>query len=101
MSLLNPTVPPALNPTPPRPLFDRLVLAGVLLLALVWMGPMLWVLALSFKPNALLMSRADVFLGPPYTVENFTDILQSSMVFRWLANSAIVALTQTVGVLVL
>ena len=96
MSALN-----TLNPKAPRSLFDRLVLAGVLLLAVLWMGPMLWVLALSLKPNELLMSRADVFLGPPYTVENFTDILQSSMVFRWLGNSAIVALTQTVGVLVL
>lgn len=84
-----------------RSWFERGVLAGLLLLALFWLLPMLWVLALSLKPNELLMSRADVFLGPPYTLENFGDILQSSMVFRWLGNSAIVALTQTAGVLVL
>lgn len=84
-----------------RSLFDRLVLWGVMLLALVWLAPMLWVLALSLKPNELLMSRADVFLGPPYTLENYTDILKASLVFRWLANSAIVSLVQTAGVLVL
>lgn len=86
---------------PQRSLFDRLVLWGVMLLALVWLAPMLWVLALSLKPNELLMSRADVFLGPPYTLENYTDILKASLVFRWLANSAVVSLVQTAGVLVL
>lgn len=84
-----------------RSAFDRLVLLGVALLALVWLGPMLWVLALSFKPNELLMARTDVFLGPPYTAENYGDILQASLVFRWLGNSAIVALGQTLGVLLL
>lgn len=81
--------------------WDRLSLALVMALAALWLLPMLWVLALSFKPNDLLMSRSDVFLGPPYTLENYGDILHGSLVFRWLANSAAVALLQTVGVLVL
>lgn len=81
--------------------FDRLMMAGLCLLALVWMGPLLWVLALSFKPNEFLLTHTDVFLAPPYTLANYLDILQTSAVFRWLANSALVALCQTVGVLVL
>jgi len=95
------------NPTaaeagaPARSGFDRAVMALLVLLALLWMLPLLWVLALSFKPNEFLMGRTGVFLGGPYTLENYTDILGTSMVFRWLANSAGVALAQTAGVLVL
>ena len=82
-------------------LFDRLMMVGLCLLALLWMGPLLWVLALSFKPNEFLLTHTDVFLAPPYTLANYLDILQTSAVFRWLGNSALVALCQTLGVLVL
>nr|WP_297382176.1 carbohydrate ABC transporter permease [uncultured Roseateles sp.] len=81
--------------------FDRAVMAALVLLAALWMLPLLWVLALSFKPNELLMVRTDVFLSPPYTLANYADILQTSAVFRWLGNSALVAALQTLGVLVL
>jgi multiple sugar transport system permease protein len=90
-----------MNPLLRRGWFDRFVLAALTLLALAWMAPLLWVLALSFKPNELLMTRTDVFLAPPYTLSNYLAIVQSSQVFRWLGNSALVALLQTVGVLVL
>lgn len=82
-------------------LFDKLVLSGVIVLALAWLFPLLWVLALSFKPNDVLMASTNVFLGPPYTGDNYSDIMRTSLVFRWLGNSAIVSLTQTAGVLVL
>jgi multiple sugar transport system permease protein len=81
--------------------FDRCVMLALSLLALAWMLPLLWVLALSFKPNELLMVRTDVFLAPPYTLSNYLDILQTSQVFRWLGNSALVAAVQTLGVLLL
>lgn len=81
--------------------FDRFLMLGLCLLALAWMLPLLWVLGLSFKPNELLQTRTDVLFAPPYTLANYLDILQTSQVFRWLGNSAWVALCQTVGVLVL
>ncbi|MBT9495517.1 MAG: carbohydrate ABC transporter permease [Paucibacter sp.] len=81
--------------------FDRFLMLGLCLLALAWMMPLLWVLGLSFKPNELLQSRTDVLFAPPYTLGNYLDILQTSQVFRWLGNSAWVALCQTAGVLVL
>jgi multiple sugar transport system permease protein len=79
----------------------RLVLVAVIILALVWMAPLIWVFALSFKPNQLLMSRTDVLFSPPFTVKNYQDILGTSSLFRWLANSAVVSLGQTTLVLVL
>ncbi|HEY1393012.1 MAG TPA: carbohydrate ABC transporter permease [Methylibium sp.] len=81
--------------------FDRFVMAALCLLALAWLAPLLWVLALSFKPNEFLLTHTDVFLAPPYTLANYADILQASQVFRWLGNSAVVALAQTAGVLTL
>ncbi|MCE4539990.1 carbohydrate ABC transporter permease [Pelomonas sp. P7] len=90
-----------MNPLLRRGWFDRFVMAALTLLALAWIAPLLWVLALSFKPNDFLLRHTDVFLAPPYTLANYLDILQTSQVFRWLANSAIVALLQTAGVLVL
>ena len=57
---------------------DRLILAGVCLLALVWMAPLLWVLALSFKPNEFLQSHTDVLLSPPFTLKNYTNIFGTS-----------------------
>lgn len=90
-----------MNPMLRRGWFDRCVMLALSLLALAWMLPLLWVLALSFKPNELLMVRTDVFLAPPYTLSNYLDILQTSQVFRWLGNSALVAGVQTLGVLLL
>jgi multiple sugar transport system permease protein len=81
--------------------FDRLVLVGVALLALAWIAPLLWVLGLSLKPNELLAQRTDVFFSPPFTLQNYADIVGNSLVFRWIANSLVVAVVQTLLVLVI
>ncbi len=82
---------------------DRLILAGVILLALLWLAPLLWVLGLSFKPNLALQVRTDVgfMFEPPFTVKNYVDIVGTSAVFRWIWNSVVVSLGQTFLVLVL
>jgi multiple sugar transport system permease protein len=80
---------------------SQLLLGGVILLALAWVAPLLWVLALSFKPNDLLMARTDVLFSPPFTARNYLDILHTSSLLRWLWNSAVVSLGQTALILVL
>lgn len=80
---------------------DRMLMVALTLVALVWMLPLLWVLGLSFKPNAFLQTHTDVIFSPPFTTANYSDIVRMSQVFRWLANSVVVALCQTLGVLVL
>jgi multiple sugar transport system permease protein len=79
----------------------RLILIAVVLLALIWMAPLIWVFALSFKPNEYLMARTDVMFAPPFTLENYQNILGTSSLLRWLGNSAVVSLGQTALVLVL
>jgi multiple sugar transport system permease protein len=80
---------------------DRLLLLAVIVLALIWIAPIVWVVGLSFKPNDVLMrSTGGIFL-PPFTAKNYADILASSNVFGWMLNSAIVAIGQTVLTLVI
>jgi len=80
---------------------SRLILLAVLLLAIAWMTPLIWVFALSFKPNDLLMARTDVMFSPPFTLRNYEALIGTSSLFRWLMNSFIVAAGQTALVLVL
>jgi multiple sugar transport system permease protein len=75
-----------------------IVLAGA---ALVMAAPLLWTVLLSLKPNAELMRGTQTAFTPPYTLQNYTDILGHSAVFGWLLNSTIVSLGVTLGVLVL
>lgn len=86
---------------PARLIGDRLILAGVVLLGIVMLSPILWALALSLKSNAALLVDASSAVHPPYTLENYADIFASSSVFRWLGNSLVVATGMTLGVLVL
>jgi multiple sugar transport system permease protein len=75
--------------------------AGLTLGAIIMITPLLWTLLLSLKHNAELVGHSGAALHPPYTLENYGAILGNSLTLRWLLNSAIVALGQTVGVLVL
>ena len=80
---------------------DRLILGAVIALAIIWIAPLVWVFALSFKPNEFLTVRTDVMFSPPFTLKNYLDILGTSAVFRWTINSVIVAVLQTFAMLVL
>jgi multiple sugar transport system permease protein len=64
-------------------------------------APLLWTLLLSLKPNDELLRGTQAAFSPPYTLQNYTDILGHSAVFRWLLNSTVVSLAVTFGVLVL
>jgi len=80
---------------------DRIVLVAVVALAIVMVMPIVWALGLSIKTNSALMVDTSSVLNPPYTLENYRDIVAGSSVFRWLLNSTIVSLGMTVGVLIL
>jgi multiple sugar transport system permease protein len=75
--------------------------AALSLAALIMVVPLLWTLLLSLKHNAELVGHSSAALHPPYTLENYGAIFGNSMTLRWLLNSAIVALGQTAGVLIL
>ena len=69
--------------------------------SLAMAAPLLWTLLLSVKPNDELLRGTQAAFSPPFTLQNYADILGHSAVFRWLLNSAIVSLGVTFGVLAL
>jgi multiple sugar transport system permease protein len=76
-----------------------LIMLAIAVLAMA--APLLWTVILSLKPNSELMRGTQTALLPPYTLQNYVDILGHSAVFGWLLNSTIVSLAATFGVLVL
>ncbi|MBV9538825.1 MAG: carbohydrate ABC transporter permease [Acidisphaera sp.] len=86
---------------PGAELGDRILLAAVVVLAVIWIAPIVWVVGLSFKPNDVLMRTTGGIVAPPFTLVNYRDILAASNVFGWMLNSTIVAIGQTVLTLLL
>jgi multiple sugar transport system permease protein len=78
---------------------DRALNAAVIAFAVLWVLPLLWVLALSFKPNAVLQLGHHPWYLPPFTLRNYQDILGTSQLFRWIFNSCVVAAGQAILVL--
>jgi multiple sugar transport system permease protein len=79
----------------------RIAIALVAVAAIVMLTPMLWVTILSFKDNTALMADTSSAFTPPWTLANYRSIVGEGQVFTWLANSVIVSLAMTAGVLVL
>ncbi|RCS22187.1 carbohydrate ABC transporter permease [Phyllobacterium salinisoli] len=71
------------------------------LLAIVTMAPVAWLVGLSIKDNRELMLGTESVFRVPYTLINYINILYSSQAFGWFFNSMVVAIGQTLGVLVL
>lgn len=62
---------------------------------LIWLIPVIWTLSLSFRPEADLRRSTAGFIPTPFTVENYTAILSSSLIPRWFLNSTIVSISHT------
>jgi multiple sugar transport system permease protein len=82
-------------------LLDRLVLIALIALAVLWIAPIVWIVGLSFKPNEALRQATRSILLPPFTLRNYIDVFTVSPLFRWMVNSAIVAIGQTIFTLVI
>src|SRR3569833_943407 len=74
--------------------------AGLLAGARLMLAPLIWTVLLSLTNNAELVGHSEAALHGPYTLENYGTIFGNSLTLRWLLNSAIVALGQTAGVLI-
>ena len=72
-------------------------LLAVGVFALVWMLPVIWTLVTSFRPEAALQRNLASLIPYPFTTENWTFILKSSQLWKWLGNSALVSTTHTLA----
>jgi ABC-type glycerol-3-phosphate transport system permease component len=52
-----------------RSLGDRMLLLAVVVLAIAWIAPIVWVVGLSFKPNEVLMRSTGGIILPPLHAE--------------------------------
>ena len=84
-----------------RQLMERrrgsLYVLAVGLFALVWMLPVVWTLVTSFRPEAALQRDLASLIPLPFTTENWTFILKSSQLWKWLGNSVLVSTTHTLA----
>jgi multiple sugar transport system permease protein len=73
-----------------------LVYAVLILGAILFMAPWLWMVSASFQP------RGDIFNWPPtwlpehFTLDNYNDFLEATGLFRWYINSFFIAISVVV-----
>ncbi|WP_372983727.1 carbohydrate ABC transporter permease [Microbacterium sp.] len=63
--------------------------------ALTWLLPMIWMLSMALTPNTVLQSSSSNLLPQAITFENFLTVLQGSDMPRWFLNSAVVSILTT------
>ncbi len=74
-----------------------LYVLAVGLFALIWMLPVIWTVVTSFRPEPALQRNLASLIPYPFTIENWTFILKSSQLWKWLGNSAFVSTTHTLA----
>lgn len=79
---------------------DRLLLGVTIVVAVLWMIPVIWVLAMSLKPNDELMRSTVGFIPVPFTIDNYVNLMKLATVPRWLMHSFVVAVSMTALVLI-
>jgi multiple sugar transport system permease protein len=79
---------------------DRLILAALIVLAVLWIAPVVRVIGLSLKPNDVLAQNLVRFLAPPFTLRNYIDAFLATPMLRWMWHSTVVAVWQTVLTLI-
>ena len=57
--------------------------------------PVVWMIAMSFKTEGQQISNTWQYFTPPYTLQNYVTIFQTSKVLAWMMNSLFVALIVT------
>ncbi len=65
--------------------------------AFVWMLPVIWTVATSFRPEPALQRNLASLLPLPFTTDNWEFILKSSQLWKWLGNSVFVSTTHTLA----
>lgn len=78
---------------------DRILLAVTVIVAILWLLPVIWVVTMSLKPNEVLQRSTWGFFPTPFTFENFANLIRLPTVPYWLLNSLIVAISMTLMVL--
>ena len=74
-----------------------LYVAAIGVFAFIWMLPVVWTVVTSFRPEPALQRNLASLIPYPFTIENWTFILSSSQLWKWLGNSVFVSTTHTLA----
>lgn len=66
-----------------------------LLCAVIFVGPIVWALAVSLQHEGKQIKSVVDWFTPPYTLRNYPDIIVNSEVPTWLVNSLVIAVVVT------
>lgn len=72
-----------------------------LLIALIFLAPIIWSLAVSFQIEGRQIVSIWDWFKPPYTFSNYMDILMGTEVPRWFMNSLGIAIVSTLATIIL
>ena len=74
---------------------SNLISALSLLIALIMLSPIIWGLFCSIQYEGKQFHNVFSWFTPPYTLQNYPQVLMKTGVFRWFCNSLIVAIVTT------
>ena len=74
---------------------SNLISALSLLIALIMLSPIIWGLFCSIQYEGKQFHNVFSWFTPPYTLQNYPQVLLKTGVFRWFCNSLIVAVVTT------
>ena len=77
--------------------------AAVYILCALFLIPVIWMMVVAVKPETVNTTKVAAWFVPPFTGENIRNVLAhpQANVFRWIANSFLVASIITSGVLII
>lgn len=78
-----------------------LFLGFLLVAALLWIVPLVWMFSLSLTPNEILQRDTTNLLPREPTFSNFSDVFSVGLTPRWFLNSVIVTTMTTIFTLIL
>ncbi|ABO65788.1 MULTISPECIES: carbohydrate ABC transporter permease [Geobacillus] len=66
-----------------------------LIAAVLFILPVIWMIFVSLKPDGYVTKNPVEWFLPPYTLDNYTRLLEESLILKWTWNSFIVAFITT------
>ncbi|RWZ54505.1 carbohydrate ABC transporter permease [Halobacillus fulvus] len=67
--------------------------------AFIMLVPLVWMVVTSFKPEGSVVTVIGELIQPPFTLDSYFKVNDTSEIWRWTANSVFVGAVQTAGTL--
>lgn len=82
-------------------ILERILIAGSIILVVLWLFPYIYVICCSFKPGAEVIAVPPTFFPKVFSVENFANLFQRMDALKFLMNSLSTSLISTMIALIL